>query len=66
MKKHEIQKLVKKTGADLRKDLASSREELRGLQFELATGKVKNIIKVKEAKKKIARILTFLRSAEGK
>ena len=66
MKKHEIQKLVKKTGTDLRKDLASSREELRGLQFELATGKVKNIIKVKEAKKKIARILTFLRSAEGK
>ena len=66
MKKHEIQKLVKKTGTDLRKDLASSREELRGLQFELATGKVKNIIKVKEAKKKIARILTFLRSTEGK
>ena len=66
MKKHEIQKLVKKTGADLRKDLASSREELRGLQFELATGKVKNIIKVKEAKKKIARILTFLRNTEEK
>ena len=66
MKKHEIQKLVKKTGADLRKDLASSRDELRGLQFELAAGKVKNIAKAKETKKKIARILTFMRNIGGK
>ena len=66
MKKSEIQKLVKKTPADLQKDLVSAREELRALKFELAAGKVKNIIKVKEAKKKIARILTFLRSTEEK
>lgn len=66
MKKNDIQKMSKKTVADLTKDLASSREEVRELKFELASGKVKNIIKIKEAKKKIARILTFMKQATEK
>lgn len=60
MKKTEIQKLTKKTVADLEKDLSSAREQLRGLKFELAAGKVKNIAKVKETKRTIARILTLM------
>jgi len=60
MKKTEIQKLGSKTQVDLHKDLGSSREELRALRFELAAGKVKNIVKAKEVRRKIARILTLM------
>ena len=66
MKKSEIQKLVKKTSADLQKDLVSAREELRALKFELAAGKVKNITKVKDVKRTIARILTLLNISKEK
>lgn len=66
MKKSEIEKLTKKTTADLQKDLASSREELRALKFELAAGKVKNITKVKDVKRTIARILTLLNNKQEK
>mgnify|MGYP001569264751 CR=1 FL=1 len=66
MKKTEIQKLSKKTTVDLQKDLGVSREELRALKFELAAGKVKNIRKVKDAKKTIARILTLMNNPKGK
>jgi len=60
MKKADIKKLNKKTVADLTKDLHSSRDELRALKFDLASGKVKNISKVNEVKKRIARILTSI------
>jgi len=46
--------------ADLKKDLASSQDELRALKFDLASGKVKNISKVNDVKRRIARILTFM------
>ena len=65
MKKNEIKKLGDKTIADLRKSLTEAREELRTLKFDLAAGKVKNIQRAKEAKKKIARILTFIQLKEG-
>ncbi|MEX2054304.1 MAG: 50S ribosomal protein L29 [Candidatus Colwellbacteria bacterium] len=60
MKKSDIQKLTKKTVADLQKDLQGAREELRTLRFDLATGKVKNIAKIHQVKKRIARIMTFV------
>lgn len=66
MKKSEIQKLTKKTPADLQKDLTSSREELRALRFELAAGKVKNITKIKDVKRTIARILTLVNNMKDK
>lgn len=66
MKKSEIQKLNKKTPADLNKDLGLAREELRSLRFELTAGKVKNIVKARGVKRKIARILTFLKIKELK
>ncbi len=60
MKKSEMQKMAKKTIVDLRKDLDSAREELRSLRFDLATGKVKNIAKIHELKKTIARVMTLI------
>ena len=64
MKKNEIKKLGGKTIVDLRKSLTEAREELRTLRFDLAAGKVKNIQKAKEVRKRIARILTFIRLKE--
>ncbi len=61
MKKSEIQKLKTKSAPELEKDLAESREKLRMLISDLASGKVKNTSDVREIRKRIARILTFLR-----
>lgn len=64
MKKNEVKKLGGKTIPDLKKALSEAREELRALRFDLAAGKVKNIQKAKETRRKIARILTFIRLKE--
>ena len=40
--------------------LVDSRERLRSLKFDLASGKVKNVREIRELKKTIARILTLL------
>lgn len=61
MKKNDIQKLKSKGKAELEKDLAESREKLGVLIFDLASGKVKDISEIRETKKRIARILSFLR-----
>ncbi len=60
MKKSEIQKLKSGQEKELTKELQEARESLRSLKFELASGKVKNMQLVRETKKKIARILTFV------
>ncbi|PIR97781.1 MAG: 50S ribosomal protein L29 [Candidatus Colwellbacteria bacterium CG10_big_fil_rev_8_21_14_0_10_42_22] len=60
MKRSEVKKLSNRTKADLKKALIESKEELRSLRFDLSAGKVKNIQKAREVKKKIARILTFI------
>jgi ribosomal protein L29 len=60
MKKVDTKKLDKKTIVDLKKDLDVARDDLRALRFDLASGKVKNITKVQETRKNIARILTTI------
>ncbi|OGY57033.1 MAG: 50S ribosomal protein L29 [Candidatus Colwellbacteria bacterium RBG_13_48_8] len=60
MKRNEIKKLHSKTIPDLQKDLGEAREDLRKLKFDLSAGKVKNIQKIRESKKRIARVLTFI------
>jgi large subunit ribosomal protein L29 len=52
--------LKNKTESELQKILKEKREKLRELRFTLATGKLKNPSEIKEIKKDIARILTFL------
>ena len=58
--KHSEQQIKNKPLPELQKDLADNREKLRKLKFDLSQGKVKNIKKIKETKKTIARILTTI------
>lgn len=61
MKREEIQKLKTKPTAELEKELSDSEERLGSLKFDLASGKVKKTSEMRDLKKKIARIKTFLK-----
>lgn len=56
----ETQELRTKTEQELLGELAEQREALRRLRFEFASGRVKNIRMMREARRTIARILTLL------
>jgi len=58
--REEIKNLKVKNAAELQRDLHEKREILRNAKFDLASGKVKNIYLIKDTKKTIARIKTFL------
>lgn len=60
MKKKEVEKLRNKNAVDLKTELADAKEKLRTQRFEMASGKVKNTALIRETKKRIARINTFL------
>jgi len=49
-----------KTDAELSKELAKHREDLRGLRFNVAGSKVRNVKQAKTWRKEVARILTEL------
>lgn len=55
----KVQELRQKSKEELQKLLADSREHLRSLKFDLASGKVKNVREIRQIKKDIARILTL-------
>lgn len=55
----DIKELKKKSVEELKKMETQLREELRGLRFDLASAKVKNVKRIGEVKKTIARILTL-------
>ncbi|MCL5016159.1 MAG: 50S ribosomal protein L29 [Patescibacteria group bacterium] len=60
MKKSDIQKLKEKTVSDLEKELVSTREKIAEFRISIYRGK-QNVIKdFREARKKFARILTFI------
>lgn len=61
MKRDDVQKIKDKNTAELKKDLAESREKLGALIFDLASGKVKNNSEIRSLKKRIARALSFLK-----
>ena len=61
MKSREIQELKNKSSSELKKLERDYREQLRGLRFDLAAGKVKNITPLRVLRKNIARVLTFLK-----
>ncbi len=56
----EIKELWQKNLKELHALLASEREKLRQLRFDLVSGKVKNIRSIRDTKKTIARILTVI------
>jgi len=61
MKKDDLKKLRDKQIVDLEKDIYDSREKLRTLIFDLASGKVKNSSVSRDVKKHIARLETLIR-----
>ena len=60
MKKNDIQKLKEMSPEEMERIIDKSKEELRGLKFDLAAGKVKDIKAISETRKKIARLMTFV------
>jgi large subunit ribosomal protein L29 len=58
MKSNELRQ---KSPKELQKILMDSRERLRSLKFDLASGKVKNVREIRGLKKDIARLLTLLK-----
>jgi large subunit ribosomal protein L29 len=64
MKKKEIQELKNRPTEELARLVVEGSEKLRTLRFDLAKGKVKDISEIHEAKKKIARMKTFIHQNE--
>ena len=60
MKSKEIQQLRGKTSEAMRDDINAYREKLRSLKFDLFNGKVKNVREIRETRKTIARLFTFI------
>ena len=51
---------------ELKAKLKGFRADLMKMRFDKAKGELKNLMKVKEARKNIARIMTLLNEKEGK
>lgn len=60
MKKNDIQKLREKSVAELEKELAAAREKISDFRINIYRGKQDVIKDFREARKKVARILTFI------
>lgn len=56
----KIAEFQQKTKDDLRKILDDKKNQVQELKLQLASGKIKSIKDLKEAKKDIARIFTLL------
>jgi large subunit ribosomal protein L29 len=52
------------TAEELVRKIADSKEELFRLRFQLATGQLDNVMKIREVKRRIARLKTILRERE--
>ena len=57
MKANEIRDM---SASELDQKLAGLKDELFNLRFQLATGQLENPMRIKEVKKSIARVKTFL------
>ena len=63
MKVNEVRDM---SAGELNQKLASLKEELFNLRFQLATGQLENPMRINEGKKTIARIKTIQREQELK
>ena len=61
MNKTDITNLKGMAEVELMKGVTEAKEELRAMKFNLAAGKVKSASAIRELRKKIARMLTFLK-----
>ena len=62
----KFKELKKKAIKDLHKLLKSHKEELRALRFSIGSEQEKNVRKMRDVKKDIAKILTILNNQEIK
>ena len=60
----KVKEMREKSSSDLEKELVELKSELFKLRFQLATNGLDNPMKIKEAKKDIAKIKTILRERE--
>jgi ribosomal protein L29 len=61
MKTKEIQEMKNRPAAELSRLIKEGSEKLRGLKFDLAAGKVKNVSELRKIKRSIARMHTFIK-----
>jgi len=61
-----IKEIRDKSNEDLAKELQSAKVELFDLNFQKATGTIDNPMKIRELRKRIARINTVLKEREAK
>lgn len=61
MKNKELREM---TDAELNKKLDDSKDELFKLRFQMATGQLDNPMKLKEVRRRIARVKTIIRERE--
>ncbi|HHV61732.1 MAG TPA: 50S ribosomal protein L29 [Firmicutes bacterium] len=61
MKAKEMRDL---TNEELERNLRNLKEELFNLRFQLATGQLENVMRLREVKRSIARVNTILRERE--
>jgi len=64
MKSEEKAKLWGMDTAELEKQLAEVKEELFNLRFQMAAGQLENPMRIREARKTIARVKTRIRQRE--
>ena len=62
----KITELRQKSKKELSGMLSEKRERLRILNFDLASGKIKNVREIRHIKKDIAQILTLLKLSDAK
>jgi large subunit ribosomal protein L29 len=65
MKKKDIQEFKNKQDGELERIVKDKNEELRVLRFDLAAGKVKDISKIRDARKTVARAKTILHERQA-
>lgn len=65
MKVNELRKQISDANvAELEQKLASLKDELFNLRFQLATGQLENHMRIREVRKAIARVKTVIRERE--
>jgi large subunit ribosomal protein L29 len=60
----KVKEIKDMTTDELKNNLTSLKEELFNLRFQLATGQLDNLMRVKDVRKSIARVLTVMRERE--
>ncbi len=62
--KMKVQEIRKMSDMDLNNRLSDLKDELFNLRFQLATGQLDNVMRIREVKRSIARVKTIQRQRE--